>query len=47
MNFIVRLWRQPVSRLVVTAMLLSTMGMGAMTVFHVFPKAQATPTVAS
>jgi hypothetical protein len=41
MNFIVRLWRQPVSRVVVTAMLLSTMGMGAVTVFHFFPKAQA------
>ncbi len=43
MNFIVLLWRRPFSRLVVTAMLLLTLGMGAMTVFHLFPKAQAAP----
>jgi hypothetical protein len=41
MDFIVRLWRRPLSRLVATAMLLLTLGMGAMAVFHVFPKAQA------
>src|SRR5215471_325526 len=41
MNFIVRLRRRPVSRLAVTAMLLLSLGMGAMATFHLFPKAQA------
>jgi hypothetical protein len=41
MNFIVRLWRRPLSRLVVTAMLLLTLTIGALTLFHLFPKAQA------
>ena len=41
MNFIARLWRRPLSRLAATAMLLLTLGMGAMAIFHLSPKAQA------
>src|SRR6266480_6145891 len=41
MKLLVRLWRRPMCRLTVTSFLLLTLIMGAMTVFHLFPKTQA------
>src|SRR6266536_1560126 len=41
MKLLVRLWRRPMCRLIVTSFLLLTSIMGAMTVFHLFPKTQA------
>src|SRR5205809_7721112 len=41
MKLLVRLWRRPMCRLTATSFLLLTLIMGAMTIFHLFPKTQA------
>src|SRR5216684_3677015 len=41
MKLLVRLWRGPMCRLTATSFLLLTLIMGAMTIFHLFPKTQA------
>ena len=41
MKLVVRFWQKPICRLTVTSFLLLTLLMGAMTVFHLFPKTLA------